>query len=98
MREQQLRNLKENLQCAVAKHEKLKNSYFWTPGRVASQRRSNERRNNFSYENSRYNISVENNYSESCSNCYYKGIFYVGGKKTTVTKIKNIINALEVIC
>lgn len=98
MKEQHLRNLKENLQHAVENHDRLTNSFFWTPSGNAGVRRSNENRNNFYYENSRYDISVENNYSESCANCYYKGIFYVDGKKTTVTKIKNIISSLELIC
>lgn len=97
-RTKQLQELKRNLEIAVANHDRLKNSYFWTPGSHASSRRSNESRNNFAYENDRYGISVENSYSESCKNVYYKGIFYVDGKKTTVTKIKNIINALDTVC
>jgi hypothetical protein len=35
---------------------------------------------------------------ERLKNVYYKGIFYVEGQKTTVKKIKSIIEALEYIC
>ena len=97
-RTKQFKEIKDNLQEAVDRHERLKKAYFWTPSTNASGRRSAEKRNCFEYKSDMLNISVENDYSESCKNVYYKGYFYVGGKKTTVTKIKNIISALDVIC
>lgn len=97
-RTKELNRIKNRLVEIVDRHEKLKNSYFWSPNSHASGRRSAEKRNNDKFECDFLNILAENNYSESCKNVYYHGYFYVDGKKTTVTKIKNIIEALDVIC
>ena len=97
-RTSELKQIKNRLAEIVDRHEKLSKSYFWSPSGTASARRSAERRNNDFYENKRYGISAKNSYSESCKNVYYKGIFVVEGKHTTVTKIKNIISALDYIC
>ena len=94
----ELKEMKNRLTEIVERHEKLKNSYFWSPNGNANGRRNAEKRNNDYYENNRYGISAKNSYSESCKNVYYKGIFVVDGKYTTVTKIKNIISALNYIC
>jgi hypothetical protein len=97
-RTKQLQQIKNRLSQIVEQHEKLKNSYFWSPSGNASGRRYNEKKNNDFFECDFLNISAENNYRESCNHVYYKGHFYVDGKKTTVTKIKNIISALDFIC
>ena len=97
-RTKQLTETKERLIEIVERHEKLRNAYFWTPAANASGRRYNEKRNNDSYVSEILPITAENHYSESCKHVYYSGVFYVDGKKTTVTKIKNIIYALEVVC
>jgi hypothetical protein len=77
----------------------LQNSYFWSPNKTANGRRNAEKRNNDKFETNLFGgISAENNYRESCKNIYYHGYFYVNGKKTTVAKIKNIIEALDYIC
>ena len=94
----ELKEMKNRLKQIVERHEKLQNSYFWSPNKTANGRRNAEKRNNDFYENNRYGISAKNSYSESCKNVYYKGIFVVEGKKTTVKKIKDIISALEEIC
>jgi hypothetical protein len=94
----ELREMKKRLGEIVERHEKLQNSYFWSPNRNANGRRNTEKRYNDIYENKMYGIYAENRYRESCKNVYYKGIFYLDGKKTTVTKIKNIISALDYIC
>ena len=88
----ELKQIKKRLAEIVNRHEKLSKSYFWTPNCNASGRRSAEKRNNDKFETSLLNISAENSYRESCHNIYYHGYFYVDGKKTTVTKIKNIIS------
>ena len=94
----ELKQIKNRLKEIVERHEKFSNAYFWTPSQNASGRRNAEKRNNVFFESSILNISAKNDYSESCHHVYYKGIFYVDGKKCTVTKIKNIISALETIC
>jgi len=94
----ELREMKNRLTEIVERHEKLSKSFFWSPSGNASGRRNAEKRNNDFYENNRYGISAKNSYSESCKNVYYKGIFVVEGKKTTVKKIKDIISALDYIC
>lgn len=98
-RTSELTQIKNRLAEIVDRHEKLSNSYFWSPCGNASGRRNAEKRNNDKFVTDFFGgIIAQNDYSESCHNVYYKGIFYVAGKKTTVTKIKNIIAALDTIC
>lgn len=97
-RTRQLQETKNRLKEIVARHEKLSRSYFWRPASSASSRRYNEQKNNDKFENSFLQIVAENDYRESCKHVYYNGYFAVAGHKTTVTKIKNIIKALEEIC
>lgn len=93
----ELRDLRNNLGLIITNHERLRHSYFWSPGFRAGQRRANEERNNMVYNNARYAIQCNCNYSESCRHCYYRGEFYVEGKKVTIRTIKNIVKALECI-
>jgi hypothetical protein len=94
----ELKEIKTRLTEIVANHERLKNSYFWSPSGTASGRRYAELKNNDEFANDRYKIFAKNDYRESCKNVYYKGVFYIGNEKTTVVKIKNIIEALSYIC
>lgn len=95
----EFKQIKNRLAEIVGRHEKLSKSYFWSPSGNANGRRNAEKRNNDKFETKLLGgISAENDYRESCKNVYYHGYFYVAGKKTTVTKIKNIIRALDVIC
>ena len=97
-RSKELKEMKNALINIVERHERLKNSYFFHPNGTASGRRNAERRNNQEYKNANYGIMARNDYSESCAHVYYKGIFYVSGKKVTVREIKKIIDALDSIC
>lgn len=90
--------MKNALTDIVERHERLKNAYFFHPNGHASGRRNAERRNNKEYKNSVYGISARNDYSESCNNVYYRGVFYISGKKVTVREIKKIIDALNYVC
>lgn len=94
----ELKQVKNRLAEIVDRHEKLSRSYFWSPSGNASGRRNAEKRNNDKFECGWLGISAENDYRESCAHVYYHGYFYVDGKKTTVTKIKNIISALDTVC
>jgi hypothetical protein len=94
----ELKEMKNRLTEIVERHEKLKNSYFWSPNGNASGRRYAEKKYNDIYENKMYGIYAENRYRESCKNVYYKGVFYIDGKKTTVAEIKKLISALDYIC
>ena len=97
-RTSELKQIKNRLAEIVDRHERLSKAYFWTPAKDSASRRDAEKRNNDKFVAPLFNISAENNYRESCKNVYYHGYFYVDGKKTTVTKIKNIISALDYIC
>jgi hypothetical protein len=97
-RSTELKEMKNALTDIVERHERLKNSYFFHPSGNASGRRNAERRNNQKYENVNYGIVAKNVYSESCAHVYYKGVFFVAGKKVTVREIKKIINALDSVC
>ena len=98
-RTKQLSEVKNRLAEIVDRHEKLSGSYFWRPNGSASSRRWAEKKNNDKFETNLFGgIVAENDYRESCKNVYYRGHFVVDGKKTTVTKIKNIIQALDCVC
>jgi len=97
-RTRELQEIKSAVITAIETHEKLKSAYFWRPAGTASGRRSNEYRNSFKYENSTYGISIENDYTESCKNVYYKGYFYLAGKRVTVAGLKKLADALEAVC
>lgn len=90
-----LRELKQNLANAIYLHEKMKNSYFWNPPGIASQRRSYENQHSFKFEYP--GLKVDCDTECSCKNIYYKGFFEFEGKKTTLTKIKNLYNAISEI-
>ncbi len=94
----ELKEMKKELTDIVNRHERLKNSYFFHPNSTASGRRNAESRNYRTYVNDRYRINVTNDYSESCKHVYYKGRFFVAGKKVTVAAIKKIIAALDTVC
>jgi len=87
-----IKELKNNLKEAIELHEKMKNSYFWTPPSNASSRRSYEKNNSFSFAYPGLTVDCET--SCSCKNIYYSGKFYYEGKKTTLTKIKNLYKAV----
>ena len=98
-RTKELKQIKNRLAEIVDRHERLSKAYFWTPAKDSASRRDAEKRNNDVFRTELLGgIRAENNYKESCQNVYYHGYFYVDGKKTTVKKIKNIIEALDYIC
>lgn len=77
-------------------HEKYQNSYFWSSGGNASQRRNNESR--FAAGNPEFNlvdgnstIEVRPSLRESCNNVYYSLDIKVNGKKKDIRAIKKYI-------
>lgn len=90
---EKLNELKNALGEAIDLHEKMRNSYFWNPPTHASSRRSYEKQNSFYY--AMYPGLVLNcDTTCSCKNIYYKGYFELEGRKTTLTKIKNLYDAV----
>ena len=76
------------------------NTYFWTPGGSASQRRSNERRRAdevqcFLDANAAAiqaaGIEVDFSYSESCNNVYKSVAVYQNGEKKTIRALKKAL-------
>jgi len=94
-RTSELKNLKIAVDTAITNHEKLSKSYFWQPGRNASSRRYNEKKNSFHFESFTFGVEIENDYSESCNHCYYKGYFVFDGKRVTVAALKKLSDALN---
>jgi len=77
--------------------ESHKNTYFWTPPRVASMRRAREFKDVYNMDILGSNIEVTLELSMSCSNVYFTKEFYVDGKKTNLTKIKGFAKRLNKI-
>jgi len=96
---EELKEMKKALSIIINTHEKMKNSYFWKPGRSASQRRANEKKNYFCYNDSKnYCVYLCNDYKESCNHVYYKGIFRIDNELVTIRKVKLLYNAIDAIC
>ena len=92
------------LKNAIAFHEDTRGYYYWSPSIVASGRRANEKRRNeqavtgaftiieaLKTKMKGHTIYISQDYSESCHNVYVNSVFYFDDKKTTVTKIRNIL-------
>ena len=62
-----------DLTYIINHHERLKNSYLWTPPASASSRRAEERRNSF-VRNVGY-LRFTSSVDCSCKNYYYQGMF-----------------------
>ena len=95
----ELRRQKRAIEDCIDQHEKMRNSYFWRPPGSAASRRNYENKNSCSFSGNILGtkIEIECGTTCSCRNIYYKGIFYVDGKKKNITAIKNIYTALDSI-
>ena len=72
--------LKVCIQHTLEDHEKYKNSFFWSPSRNASGRRSNER----NFQMVPFDIRIKDgilkvrpSYRETCNHCYYSLDIYL---------------------
>lgn len=78
---------------ALANHEKLKGSYWWSPVGPASNRRKLESEYTFSikfgYEGAKYEYT--SHVTCTCKNFYYKGSFLLNGERKTVRLFKNLL-------
>ncbi len=96
------------LENSIDFHDQTRGSYFWNPSSVANGRRSNEKKWNSRAINNTINIiektkkgdkihqiTIKQSYSESCKHVYVISEFYFNNKKTTITKIKNILISME---
>lgn len=77
------------------------NTYFWSPGRTASQRRSNEERRNsevarFIEQNKAAleaaGIVIDFEYSESCRNVYKRCVITRNGKRSNITAVRKALS------
>ena len=85
------------VQKALDNHDKLKNSYFWTPAGNASSRRYDEKRYSFSVqvEHEGHDYEYDSQVQCSAKNFYYRGAFYKDGMKGSVRIFKKLIKQLE---
>jgi hypothetical protein len=88
---------KSRIEQLIELHEKMGNSYFWSPPAGAASRRSYELRysdsENFTYDGYEYNISLET--ICSCKHIYYTGKIYVDGNRKDIRALKNLLSKLE---
>lgn len=83
-----------DLKDLVDQNSYFKSAYFWSPPSSASSRRWYEKNHSRSlngvFDGNELDLNLE--ISCSCKNIYVNRKYYVNGKKTTITKIKNLIN------
>ena len=86
---------REGVERALDNHEKLKSSYFWTPGGNASSRRNDEKRYNFGVkvEHKGDVYTYNSNVRVSVKNFYYTGSFHKNDKKGDVRIFKKLLAA-----
>ena len=86
---------KQKIKKALDQHAKFSKSYFWSNTDNASNRRQQEKANN--WEVSFIHKGVEyryiSNLSISCRNFYYTGEFYRNGKRGNVRIFKNLLES-----
>lgn len=82
---------------ALAQHEKFKGCYFWKPNGSASNRRSQEKQNNWkiSFKHDGVIYEYHSSLQASCANYYYGGEFFVNGEKKTVAAFKKLANKMD---
>lgn len=88
------------LKAILMAAEKFKGAYFFTPPQTAAGRRNYEEYNSVSEIRFFYNgeeITAAYDVECSCKNVYAKGNYAVNGKKTTLTKIKDIFKWVDAI-
>jgi len=77
--------------------EKHKNAYFWAPALKAEERRKTEFNDEYQFQIFDDYIEIEITRENSCKNVYFRRKIYFNGKKSNVTKIKNILKKLKTI-
>ena len=91
-----------NCNWEISEIERTKFAYFWRPGSNAAWRRSNEKKNTWSYE---FEIVTENDekfaikfgmtWNESCKNVYRTVCATVNGYKSNMNLVKKA-NSLKI--
>lgn len=84
---------KKEIDVVIQQHEYMKNVYFWKSPGKASLRRAYEKQHSIKVDGlyDGKEISLECRVECSCKNIYYKGFFYIDGKKCTIRKVKGLI-------
>jgi len=86
---------------AIALHEKMKNSFFWSSPRSASARRSYEKFNtfkeNFSFKKGKivYDVVIKCNTTCSCNHIYYSGLFKINDNTCDIRGLKKLVKLLK---
>lgn len=78
-------------------HEQMRKAYFFTPPSIADMRRRYERKHTISesFEYDGHTYEYLSHCHCSCRNVYFKDNFLFDDKKTTCTKIKNVLKKME---
>jgi len=93
-----------NIHKAIQFHEDTRGSFYWhsqgsASGRKYKEKKMNEEAVNGTFivyeilktKEKKHEIKIKQNYSESARNVYVTSEFYFDGKKSTITKLNNII-------
>jgi len=100
----------ELIKDAVSFHADTRGSYFWSPAPNANGRRTSEHRRNAEAVNAtirvievlktkekEHALEINQRYKESCRNVYVTSEFYWDGKKTNITRVKNILKCIPAL-
>ena len=94
------KDLNNNIDVAdkmLSNHSRMRNAFFYTPPLRADGRRSYEDRysmdERFEYNGHAYEYHAR--CSCSCKNVYFNDYFLYDGKKTTSTRISNVLKKME---
>ena len=84
---------REELVELIELNDKFKNAYFWNPPTSASTRRYYEKQHSMMLEGTfnGHDLDLTFTVDCSCKNIYVSRNYIVDGKKTTITKIKNMV-------
>lgn len=79
------------IQDIISTHDKFRNSYFWSPPRNSSSRRSMEFEHEYEFKYKEKTYNVLQTLSCSCKNVYYKLAVFVDGTQKDVRVLKTIV-------
>lgn len=85
---------KEQILELIKLHNYMQGSYFWMCPKQADSKRWYEKNYSLTVEGIFNNKKISLNCKTDCSHSivYYKGTFFIDGKKVTIREVKKLIN------
>jgi len=90
-----LKKAKSTLESILQTMAKYKNCYFWSNTGSASQRRSQEFTEEYTFNMFGDKLEITLDLDISCRNFYFTKDIYVNGNKSNATKLKGYIKKID---